>query len=96
MKELKLKVQSDLIQKYIHIIVSNDKDAVPKSYIPLDTGRKLNAHKTFRRRPGRLLNILYTFDLRPASGVMATITQNKHVPFFICLLRKLRKSERGE
>ena len=21
---------------------------------PIDTGRKLNAHKTFRRRPGRL------------------------------------------
>ena len=24
--------------------------------IPVDTGRKLNIHKTFRRRPGRLLN----------------------------------------
>ena len=23
---------------------------------PVDTGRKLNVHKTFRRRPGRLLN----------------------------------------
>ena len=27
---------------------------------PVDTGRKLNVHKTFRRRPGRLLNVLYT------------------------------------
>ena len=26
--------------------------------IPVDTGRKLNVHKTFRRRPGRLLNVL--------------------------------------
>ena len=38
-----------------------------KSCNPVDTGRKLNVHKTFRRRPGRLLNILYTFNLRPVS-----------------------------
>ena len=35
--------------------------------IPVDTGRKLNVHKTFRRRPGRLLNVLYTFNLRPVT-----------------------------
>ena len=34
---------------------------------PTDTGRKLNIHKTFRRRSGRLLNILCTFTLRPVS-----------------------------
>ena len=34
---------------------------------PVDTGRKLNVHKTFRRRPRRLLNVLYTFNLRPVS-----------------------------
>ena len=28
---------------------------------------KLNVHKTFRRRPGRLLNVLCTFNLRPVS-----------------------------
>ena len=39
----------------------------PKILDPLDTGRKLNAHKTFRRRPGRLLNVLCTFNLRPVS-----------------------------
>ena len=33
----------------------------------MDTGRKLNVHKTFRRRPGRLLNVLCTFNLRPVS-----------------------------
>ena len=38
--------------------------------IPVDTGRKLNVHKTFRRRPGRLLNVLCTFNLRPASTGM--------------------------
>ena len=32
---------------------------------PVDTGRKLNVHKTFRRCPGRLLNVLGTFNLRP-------------------------------
>ena len=34
---------------------------------PVDTGRKLNVHKTFRRRPGRLLNVLWPFNLRPVS-----------------------------
>ena len=34
---------------------------------PIDTGRKLNVHKTFRRRPGRLLKVLCTFSLRPVS-----------------------------
>ena len=32
---------------------------------PADTVRKLNVHKTFRGRPGRLLNVLCTFNLRP-------------------------------
>ena len=33
----------------------------------VDTGRKLNVHKTFKRRPGRLLNVLCTFNLHPVS-----------------------------
>ena len=32
---------------------------------PVDTGRDLNVHKVFRRRPGRLLGVLCTFNLRP-------------------------------
>ena len=36
---------------------------------PVDTGRKLNVHKTFRKRPERLLNVLctliYVLCLRP-------------------------------
>ena len=37
-----------------------------ESYInPVDTGRKLNINKTFRRRAGLLLNVLCTFNLRP-------------------------------
>ena len=38
--------------------------------IPGDTGRKLNVHKTCRRRPGRLLNALCTFNLRLVSTKM--------------------------
>ena len=40
---------------------------VRQSIIPVDTGRKLNVHKTLRRRPGCLLNVLGTFNLRPGS-----------------------------
>ena len=38
-----------------------------KFHYPVDTGRKLNAYKTFRRRPGCLLNVVCTFNLRPVS-----------------------------
>ena len=34
---------------------------------PADTGRKLTVRKTFTRRPGRLLKVLCTFNLRPVS-----------------------------
>ena len=34
-------------------------------YEPVDTGRKLNVHKTSRRRPGRLLKVLCTLNLGP-------------------------------
>ena len=36
--------------------------------IHTDTGRKLNVHKTFRRPPGRLLNVFCTLSLRPVSA----------------------------
>ena len=39
--------------------------AIKGGYNLLGTGRKLNVHKTFRRRARRLLNVLYTFNLRP-------------------------------
>ena len=35
--------------------------------VRVDTGRKLNVHKTFRRSPGRILNVLCSFNLRPVS-----------------------------
>ena len=36
-------------------------------FSPEDTGRKLSIHKTCRRRPRHLLNVLCTFNLRPVS-----------------------------
>ena len=38
-----------------------------KMNVSVETGRKLNVRKTLRRRPGRLLNVLCTFNLRPVS-----------------------------
>ena len=35
--------------------------------VPVESGRKLYVHKTFRTRPERLLNVLCTFNLRPVS-----------------------------
>ena len=44
----------------------------------LDTGRKLNVHKTFRRRPRRLLNVLCTFNLRPVyTGIYKKLCRQK-------------------
>ena len=46
---------------------------------PADTERKLNVHKTFRRLPRRLLNVLCTFNLRPVSTrIVVTMLQEKH------------------
>ena len=41
----------------------------PLSFLlyPVGTGRKLNVYKTLRRRPGHLLNLLCTFNLRRLS-----------------------------
>ena len=47
---------------------------------PVDTGRKLNVHKLFRGRSGRLLNVLSTLNLRLLSTgscvVFLTCTRN--------------------
>ena len=41
--------------------------------LPVDAGRKLNVHKTFRRRPGRLPNVLCTFNLSFVSAGLLKI-----------------------
>ena len=50
----------------VHSTRSRPPKYMTRSY-PVDTGRKLSVHKTFRRRPERLLNVLCTFNLRPMS-----------------------------
>ena len=51
---------------------------------PVDIGRKFNVHKSFRRRPGRLLNVLCTFNLRPVSTGLCAVT-NIFFSFFFLL-----------
>ena len=66
--------------------------------ITVDTGRKLNVHRTFRRRSGRVLNVLCTFNLRPVSARIVWLVSGKlpSMKFPLCkfpvgkfLLRKL-------
>ena len=47
----------------------------------VDTGRKLNVHKSFRRRPRRLLNVLCTLDLRPVSTGLKTVLEKSMYVF---------------
>ena len=49
-----------------------------KSYMPVDTGRKLNVRKNFRRCPGPLLNFLCTFNLRPVSARILFLLKNRY------------------
>ena len=60
-----------------------------KSSILVDTGRKLNLHKTFRRRLERLLNVLCTFNLRPVPTRMTKTTMYSLVSFFRLYLGNL-------
>ena len=56
------------------------KVSILKRYIiSRDTGRKLKVHKTFRRFPGCLLNVLCTFNLRPVSTGMRQQAWNQRI-----------------
>ena len=66
------------------------------SITPVDTGRKLNVHKTFRRRPGRLLNVLCTFNLRPVStGTWLQISSRINKIVYIAILKGSSKDVRS-
>ena len=78
-RELYYEVEHGIISLYSYLAINQRhyfkkmyfyKSAIYNIIIPVDTGRKLNVHKTFRRRPGRLLNVLCTFNLRPVSTGM--------------------------
>ena len=45
------KTKLELSDAYTQFAITN---------FPVDTGRKLNVHKTFRRRPGRLMDVQFT------------------------------------
>ena len=47
---------------------------VIRTVFPVDTQHRLNIHKTFRRHPGRLLNVLCKFNLRPVSMGVINLT----------------------
>ena len=56
----------------------------------VDTGCTFNVHKTFRGRPGRLLNVLCTFNLRPVSAGKGNFCFISHCKnSFSCKLQKL-------
>ena len=69
---------------------------------PVDTGSKLNIHKMLRRRPGRLLNVLCTLNLRPVSTgsepwyIQNPGTQNSGVFIIRDIFRILGYSERWD
>ena len=60
MKELKAR-------QFLSFLRKRNKQECSDFSIPADTECKLNLHNTFRRRLGRLLNVLRTFNLRPVS-----------------------------
>ena len=66
------------VSDYFEEIFDKQQGGFHEGYISVDTRRKLNVHKTFRRRPGRRLNVLCTFNLRPVSTGIVTnnICQN--------------------
>ena len=50
------------VSDYFEEIFDKQQGGFHKGYIPVDTRRKLNVHKTFRRRPGReICEISYQF-----------------------------------
>ena len=61
--QIKTKISTQVSQNNTNSI-GHKSEKILKNVFPVDTGRKLNVHKTFRRRPGRLLNVLCTFNLR--------------------------------
>ena len=52
---------ADIVKIVITLIKATIKNSI--SSHPVDTWRTLNVRKTFRRIPGRLLNVLYTLNL---------------------------------
>ena len=76
---------------YISKILDFEKSHSPSNCTPVDTGRKLNVRKTLRRRPGRLLNVLCAFNLRPVStGTELTSINNEDIVYTLLNIFKYR------
>ena len=62
------RLQNQRLHNYLFIFLYVEENATIFFWqgivFPVGTGRKLNVHKTFRRRPDHLLNVLCTFNLR--------------------------------
>ena len=74
LKHLKKLLISNMVN---HLIYNNVIGLwlLPQLLFSVDTGRKLNVHKTFRRLPGGLLNVLCTFNLRPVSTGVVSVAK---------------------
>ena len=68
--ELKSKIPVTLwvAQTLIHFLLT--------SPCPIDTGRKLNVHKSFRRRPGRLMYVQFTSSVYWVEETIEICTNN--------------------
>ena len=54
--------QSILVNFHAHYPNLVKPASISSVFDPVDTGRRLNVHKTFRTHPGRLLNVLLRSD----------------------------------
>ena len=84
-------VQSHILSVsfYLKVVnISEWKATKLRKHFPVDTWRRLNVDKTFRRRPERLLNVLCTFSLRPVSAGLIVLLSKPR-----CLGKENRKIE---
>ena len=73
--------------KYVSLSISSENHF--KFRIPVDTRRKFNVHRAFRRRHGRPLTVLCTLKLSPASTGMWAF-RKRHCRSFDTHLHRIR------
>ena len=90
---IKLKNEISLILFFLLlinvIVIKYVAETLNSSLHTVDTGRKLNVHKTSRRPPGRCLNVLCTFNLRPVpTGLVDICDMSASISYFDQILGK--------
>ena len=79
------------------IVIKYVAETLISSPYPVDTGHKLNVHKTFRRRLRRFLNVLCTFNLRPVPTELVDICDMRSsISYFDQILGKRESQTRQE